>query len=200
MRNRIRNILIESIDFEDRPNINDNFWKWFGGSMVIERDGYPEPTTKYHGGTITDNSFDLNRVQFGFHFGTKEHANRILDMDKIESETNEYKLNSNVGFYYLKIERPLRLNFDMGHWIEIERWVELGYLPEQWFDMDDDGNLCVKEGERLEDLFIEQGYDGIIYPNDLEGVGKSYIVFYPTHIKSIHNDGTWNPNDSDVMK
>jgi hypothetical protein len=44
-------------------------------------------------------------------------------------------------------------------------------------------------------ILQNKGYDGIIYPNSVEGSGNSYIVFDPTQIKSVYNVGTWNPRD-----
>lgn len=201
MRQRIRRLLKElyTADF-DTHNINENFWKWFGGSVVRQPDGNPLPLTIYHGGTFTGTVFDLDRVDFGFHFGTREQAAKILDMDALDTEDRQYRPESNIGYFFLKLENPIRMNFDMGHWKDYDRWVKKGYLPSQWFIEDEKGQLHLPDGQRLEYLFLEQGHDGIIYPNDVEGEGDSYIVFEPTHIKSILNRGTWNPNDPDIMK
>ena len=38
MRNRIRYILREAVD---HTNINDRFWKWFGDSKVVDKQGNP---------------------------------------------------------------------------------------------------------------------------------------------------------------
>jgi GNAT superfamily N-acetyltransferase len=73
---------------------------------------------------------------------------------------------------YLSIQRPLRLSFDP-------------YDEETW-----------AEGiERAKD----KGYDGIVYPNAVEG-GESWVAFSPTQIKSaIGNRGTFDPEDPNIM-
>lgn len=198
-RRRIHKLLSELYTVDhDTHNINQNFWKWFGGSKVRQPDGSPLPLTIYHGGTIVGTVFDLDKVEFGFHFGTQEQASNILDMDY--REAGEYRQGSNIGYYFLKIEHPVIIDHDMGYWLDYDRWIREGYLPEQWFVKDENGNFSLPEGERLENLFLEQGHDGIIYQNDVEGEGESYIVFKPTHIKSIMNRGTWDINDPDVMR
>jgi hypothetical protein len=202
MRQRIQRLLQElyTADF-DTQNINEAFWNWFGGSVVRQPNGSPLPLTLYHGGTIRGTVFDLNRVEFGFHFGTREQASKILDMDTKEKKYGfQYRPYSNIGYYFLKIEHPIRPSFDAGYWRDYQRWVDEGFLPRQFFIEDERGELSLPEGQRLEDLFLEQGHDGIIYPNAVEGEGDSYVVFEPTHIKSIMNRGTWNPNDPDIMR
>jgi hypothetical protein len=52
MRQRIRNILFEAMSFQDRPNINDAFWAWFGKSKVVDEHG--DPLVCYHGSSRTD--------------------------------------------------------------------------------------------------------------------------------------------------
>lgn len=44
----------------------------------------------------------------------------------------------------------------------------------------------------------EQGYDGIVYRNDMEG-GTSYVIFDPEQVKSATgNEGAFNPKDPDI--
>ena len=42
------------------------------------------------------------------------------------------------------------------------------------------------------------GYDGIVYKNEYEGGGDSYIVFDPNQIKSIYNKGDFDRNNSNI--
>ena len=44
----------------------------------------------------------------------------------------------------------------------------------------------------------EQGYDGIVYTNRVEG-GTSYIVFQPEQVKSVFNRGTFDESDPNIM-
>ena len=40
----------------------------------------------------------------------------------------------------------------------------------------------------LRRILAEKGYDGIVYENEIEGEGKSYIAFYPEQVV-IFDDG-----------
>jgi hypothetical protein len=59
-------------------------------------------------------------------------------------------------------------------------------------------------GERSELLkaFLQQlGYDSIVYKNDFEGGGNSYIVFDPKQVKSVTgNEGTYSRTNPDIRK
>jgi hypothetical protein len=47
--------------------------------------------------------------------------------------------------------------------------------------------------EEMNNILKSEGYDGWIEP-------YQFVVFNPTQIKSVYNQGTWNPNDPDIMK
>jgi len=52
--------------------------------------------------------------------------------------------------------------------------------------------------------FKESGHDGAILERDEGGVGKkpikTYIAFDSTQVKSVHNRGTFDPNDPRIMR
>lgn len=50
----------------------------------------------------------------------------------------------------------------------------------------------------IRNKLISMGYDGIIYANENEGNGYSYIVFSPNQIKDI-NDWEFNPDDPNII-
>lgn len=50
----------ETFENNDNPKLNDAFWKWFGNSKVVDKNG--QPLVVYHGTTKSFNSFDKNRV------------------------------------------------------------------------------------------------------------------------------------------
>lgn len=54
---------------------------------------------------------------------------------------------------------------------------------------------------------ISEGYDGIILHDtkydsvsDSSNFNTQYAVFDGSQIKSIYNEGTWNPNSKDILK
>lgn len=55
----------------------------------------------------------------------------------------------------------------------------------------------------ITDALIKSEYDGVILKNDEGSFNRnvtSYIAFYPEQIKSIHNNGDFNPNEKSIMK
>ena len=150
------------------------FKRWFGASKVVDAEG--NPLVVYHGTSATFDTFDVKEsFDGGFHFGTAEAAtNRIADGAGLDPSgwRHELSVYPNIMPVYLSIQRPLRLSFDP-------------YDEETW-----------AEGiERAKD----KGYDGIVYPNAVEG-GESWVAFSPTQIKSaIGNRGTFDPEDPNIM-
>jgi len=48
----------------------------------------------------------------------------------------------------------------------------------------------------VRDAIIKAGYDGVVYRNETEGAGDSWIAFHPQQLKSaISNRGTFDPSD-----
>jgi len=136
----------------------------------------------------------------------------------------------NVMPLHLRAKNPLRLDENRtGRWgvDDIMRAViekaEAGDLPEipadskfvddyyedasrlggkrskVWQDVND-----WRPGERSDALrtWLESlGYDSIVYANEFEGGGDSYIAFRPEQIKSaIGNEGTFDPKDARITK
>ncbi len=106
----------------------------------------------YHGGNITG-SLDIRKGDFGINFGTKEQAGARLTM----------KEKGNIKPYFIHPKKTLELHFDMGWWNDHNKWQDLGYIPENY-----NGDII--------DYLNKQGYDTIVYPNEVEGDGLSYIV------------------------
>jgi len=79
----------------NETNINDNFWKWFGNSKVVDKQG--NPIVVYHG---TDNKFDVFRISkygamgSGIYLTTykdiaKNHGKYLMELYvKIEDDTD----------------------------------------------------------------------------------------------------------------
>jgi hypothetical protein len=70
--------------------------------------------------------------------------------------------------------------------------------PRSWSDQYD-----FADGERsqLLNAFLQQaGYDSIVYKNEFEGGGDSYIVFDPKQVKSVFNEGAFSPDEVRINK
>lgn len=155
MKDRIRNILLESISGDSQSNLNDAFWEWFGDSKVINSDG--SPRVVYHKTGSRFRSFNLKKTAQGIIWLTTDRAG-------LESGDIYTQGSGVIMELYAKVERPAG-------------WKEYH-------------NLMLDQ--------IRRESDGVI----LDGDGGHYdiIIFEPTQIKSVSNQGTWNANDKRIMK
>jgi len=190
-----------------------NFKKWFGDSKVVDDAG--EPLTVYHS-TLKD--FDKFKTttdrSLGAHFGSEEAAN-----NRIESFINRHEENKGITLadkpsqimpVNLSLKNPFRMD-DMISWQPEEVADRINYyISERNLDMPyikpkhiiDENKNAVKiyNNDEIVSALKKGGYDGIVYENTIEGGGDSFIAFEPEQIKSIHNRGTYNPKDANILK
>lgn len=115
----------------------------------------------WHGGDVVGD-WSLESGDFGINFGNKEQAESRLTTKK----------EGAVKQYIITLQNPLVLHLDFGWWPDSPYWKEFGYVPEDY-------------SGKIIDYLIAEGYDGIIYPNSVEGDGESYIVFNPKAIRPV---------------
>lgn len=168
IKKTIYNHLIEQKNIEN--NFNNNFWKWFGSSKVV--DGQKNPLVVYHGTDVDFKSFSKDKIGYrhwqsksnayggGFFFTDKEYYAQPKDI---------------VKKVYLKIENPL-----------ITKAGDYYYATDMY-----DNN-----SESFLQYAKEDGNDGIIIKTTS---GSLYIAFEPNQIKSIENDGTWDIEDNNIF-
>jgi hypothetical protein len=93
-------------------------------------------------------------------------------------------------------------NFDLETWLGLEPDIgEDNYDSEReerlWSDTE---SYFPGERSKLLSSFINQlGYDSIVYKNEFEGGGDSYILLKPTQVKSVFNKGEFNPEDKRIL-
>lgn len=159
-------------------------------SKVVDENG--EPLVVFHGTMALDDfsAFRTNEGEFntGAHFGGAEQAGtRIENQDFNREKRNEmYRVNkwgeptpdkntagsARVFPVLLSIKNPLRV-------------VDTP-SGDVW-------NRRIAEA-------ISAGHDGLVYSNDFEGDGDSYVAFRPNQIKSaIGNNGYFDPNDDRIQ-
>jgi hypothetical protein len=200
------------VDTDTETYLNDNFWKWFGNSKVVNPDG--SPMIVYHGTGTDFNVFEKGDI--GFHFGTKKAAVSRLRTKKIYGEKRLFK------GVYLKIENPLRMP-DMGGWgadyvanelvrmkilkpddLDVNtKWKEL--TTKYGYNKTSNWNYEAANRELRKyvvDKIKEKGYDGIRYINNNEDKGSlSWVVFEPMQIKSAEdNNGEFSSTNPDITK
>ena len=168
----------------------------------------------------------LHQKRFGFHFGSAEVANeRLRDRAVVGSSFSlqkasepEFLKGSNIIPAYLNIKKPLRLP-DISEWENsylVARQLEKHYpkkfkgisdklagIEEKGYRLDwDEYKLNAEQVDYLRDAIKAEGYDGIVYSNQYEGIlqkdrpifgrpkgdlsitgNDSYIAFEPDQIK-----------------
>lgn len=189
--------------------LNENFWKWFGNSKVVDNNG--DPLICYHS---TNKDFDnFENKELGYHFGTIMSAHNRLKFKFKDQQL----INESIIPVYLKIENPIYMD-DIGIWDDIDEIVSelinVNILDnntefiEKYYDM---LKLPIHKQDKIKNKILDDiiqlltdtlKYDGIIYNNISEDVGEqSYLVFKNTQIKSvIGNNGDYNPNDPNINK
>lgn len=183
------------------PKDSAAFKKWFGGSKVVDENGEPlvvSHITKKKGITTFDLKYKTELSSMGFHFGTPEQA---------EFRGTQYDFKSRgepeVGQYYLSIKKPLRVSHMASYAPDhlADQMVEMGVLDDDSYAdiQSETGYDSVETGDRLVQILKDNGYDGLVYENEKEGAGDSYVPFDPTQIKSATgNVGTYDPDNADI--
>jgi hypothetical protein len=140
------------------------------------------PILGYHATTAAE---DFDRFEYtedvGYHFGSIETANNRLEQIADSEDEDAFK-NARVIPCWLHISRPLRLH-DCFTWESRDTMLALqkaGVLTGSQFDeLWDDGFL---DQEMFREIVERAGYDSIVYANQTEGGGDSYIVLDPDRI------------------
>lgn len=165
------------------PQACAQFRAWFAGSTVLH------PATGaarilYHGTRAKFTRFDVARIEhFGFHLGTRAQA---------------LKFGKHLMALYARIEKPIRLP-DLGTWgfENVARHLDrrgLGLIDEA--DYERAWNAFDQSAE-LRAILLQKGWDGIVYANEVEGRGDSFIVFEPGQI--LLAERTHHPDDPGVL-
>ena len=198
--------VLKIINEEIQNVLNDNFWKWFGDSVVVDADG--KPLKVYHGTREDFNEFKGDLMYFST---TPEYASEFSSApDLVKGGSNPAVLP-----VYLKITNPLDLR-------ELETYVMtdeefLSVLFNYGVDVGDKDiqfqrgyNLpawsWLRENYHRLVPAIKESYDGVImYESNNARGGKNlsdliYVVFQPNQIKSATgNNGEYSSNP-DITK
>lgn len=204
------------LEYLTESNLNDKFWKWFGESK-IKSSRNNNPLVVYHGGdTKRIKSFTMTR-DIGFHFAIDPTLSRKFSQKSYDDDDNEY-IQEPLGCY-IKIENLIDIE-DMDLWrqSDLDKAVDdYNYMANHRGDsqinpkdykthnlLNNFKKYAYDTCDYKESLnFSYEDIDGFVYQNQFERGKKSnqcFIVFTPTQIKSIDNEGTWNPNDPNIYK
>lgn len=199
---------------------NPNFRKWFEGSKVVDDAG--NPLTVYHGTNKDFNTFRYYE-DYGHHFGDISAAN---ERNKYTGGNNlisaHVKMEKPFSFAFDPGDWSIESTIDAGGeqleelmLSQLKREGKFAFSdatvpPSEWEAYSSVRDYIDDAPYRNEDLskkdihdlvarsLKSSGYDGIKYPNAIEG-GVSYVVRDPTQIKSATgNRGTFDPNDPNI--
>lgn len=159
-----------------------------------------------------------------FFFTPNEDVARMFARNRAEYQYNRPWLGRTMPVY-LRIEKPLDLTrkndgtVNKLKKIGIDLYKYFGYKFQDWRDSDFAANLdadskdfwIIADNPRWVQKIRQAGYDGVIFnegrhdddsfqDDRRKGRGKSYAVFEPTQIKSVFNQGTYDPNNPDIAK
>ena len=126
----------------------------------------------YHG---TDTEFTVfeHSEDIGFHFGAPESANVRIRQAEMDADGVVVKA-------FLKIANPLRVD-DMFTWAPAA--VREALLVRQIITPEEYGNMDIVGREEVCGYLQRSGYDAIVYKNETEGGGDSFIVFESRQIR-----------------
>ena len=204
---------------EIKENIlNDNFWKWFDGSKVVDDEG--NPLIYYHYSEKEFNSFIKNKgynsslagtegvQRHGFFFASDKSFSKLYGKHEYNCYLKVKKPFAFKEHYYYKEVYPQysELFDEFIEFVEDEGIdLEYDYLSKSLNISPDDSwqFLDDKIGELFVSFLKKYGYDGVIFTEYKRIENDRYktetvVVFEPNQIKSIENDGTWNIDDNNI--
>jgi len=213
---------VGGIEFEQ----TDAFKKWFGDSKVVDESG--KPLVVYHGTDANIVSFDpqklgvatgANSAGQGFFF-TSDHrtAQSYADysatdvrVQKILKEAENAEKKRDWATYDEKIIEAEKLDAGFADfsnrlngqnivptYLSIKNPLVIDAKGEFYTAIEDNISKQIQNAKR-------DGYDGVIIKNLDDAVGLTeqiadhYVVFEPSQIKSIHNRGTFDPDDAQIL-
>lgn len=177
------------VDGKQRSTVNSNgqplaateegvraFWEWFGDSKVVDEQG--RPLVVYHG-TAADFDIFKNSPSTRHGHGRQMPGIYLTPDPSIAEAYARTAANARDASTEINGAAILPL------FVKMEN-------PARFADPEDFANANVVEIKK-------HGYDGAVRfaPND--GRLLEIVVFDPTQIKSIHNRGTFDPNDPRIL-
>ena len=153
----------------ENHNLDDNFWKWFGNSKVVDKNG--DPLVVYHGSQSEFSEFD------GDSYFTDDYMN-----------ADGYAGGEYVYEVYLSIKNPLVIDANGKKWDDIE-------TPYGTSTGEVVGNV---DRKKYDGVIFNNIKDNWIDDVDYQDPSIVYVTFSSNQIKSIENDGTWDVADNDI--
>lgn len=181
--NEFKKLLNESNNY----NLNENFWRWFDNSKIIDENDNPLIT--YHG---TNSNFrDFDKIKKG---STTDPGLRGQGFYFTTNKKTAQSYGKYVYEVYLKSNNPIDL-LSFNSLDEIINLLEIdpSIIHERGRGTNYHSiSVYLPFSSVFSSNVIEKGFDGIKH-------GQEIIVFEPNQIKSIENDGSWNTLSNDIF-
>lgn len=185
----------------------------FGGRTYYQRGGKTDALKEflrwskvkhvvYHATSADFDSFDTTRGDLGSHFGSVEQANKAVGRGRGAGASGP-----NIMPIYINLENPLRLK-DTGTFhadgiapqLAAKGWISKAEAKKIVAEIDADWKKRAVYDVQLRDLIKSKGHDGVVYKNEHEGRGDSWIIFDPAQAKSATgNRGTFDPSNPSLL-
>jgi hypothetical protein len=159
------------------PNLNENFFNWFGKSKIVDTNN--QPMIMYH----------------------KSRCKELFSEFKLENtEKNPY--NVDYGVYFVNAHYSNNISY-IGDGLEYYVFLK---MLNPFYIYDNNGHPYDMNGQML--IFIDvskpycddlklKGYDGIIIKSNHY---DQYVAFEPNQIKSVYNNGEYNPKVNNIFQ
>lgn len=188
------------------PTESEAFKAWFGDSKVVDENG--EPLVVYHGTTPEREgfeAFDTSEIGSerdkgffgnGFYFTASE---TIAETYAENDQGDEGPIMS----VYLSVQEPYFLDMTGGGWGETRQaLIDRGIQSAARSEVTSYGGATYAmqrdEPVRFSEQLKSEGYDGVIIKLDENDMAE-VVVFEPTQIKSVDNQGTFDPEDPRIL-
>lgn len=164
--------LFEAKKEKVKSELNENFYKWFKGSKVIDSKG--NPLICYHGSNTDFDNFDNSKIKIGW-------------LGKGFYFTDDKKIAKTFGkkiiTCYINLKKPYIAESNEPNGLITE-------LKNKY-------NLSLEHENDISIVLKKKGFDGLVYKH-WDSTGTFYSVFNPNQIKSIYNDGSFDSNDKNI--
>jgi hypothetical protein len=170
---------------------NPNFAKWFGKSKVVDKDGLPLKMAHW-----TDRDFDV--------FDTSD---KIMDMsiphNRGDNIGSFFSSSKNSGKYFGKKKIDAYLSMQKPKVFETQDDFR-AFLRENFAEDPETLTSPARFSNDSRAKLEADGFDGVIIKKPMFSGKNSKeqwaIAFEPTQIKSVHNDGSFDPTNPNIYK
>lgn len=159
------------------PNLNDNFYKWFSGSKIVDTNN--QPMIMYH----------------------KSRCKELFDEFRLENvEKNPYNVDYGVFFVNAPYSHHISYIADGLEYYVFLKMINPFYIYDynnQPYDMNGQTLVFIDVSKPYCEDLKAKGYDGIIIKSNHY---DQYVAFEPSQIKSVNNDGSYSVKTNNIFK